>query len=396
VAVTNDVICGLFLLASNRASGLQHHVDAILEEQLNAQWIVLDRARVYSSEQTNTLSPPNEGVTGAEGDRNFNQFTFVTGLQIDGPSVVQEGAPARFTALAQLSNNTTNPVAVLWSADPPFSIDANGILVSGAITSNRTIQVTATHIHSIQTLTANLQVTFVNLPEPAIVFWDDPADIEYRTPLSATQLNATANVAGTFVYFPPARTILPAGIAQPLSVTFTPLDAAAYLPTNRTVHLTVLRARQTISFPLIPDKLEDDRPFTPPAFAYSDLPVTLDVVSGPAQMSGELVQLTGLGLVTLRATQGGDNDYWPADPVERSFTVRKHMFQLASFEVRQGSFRCILRGAPNHNYLLLVTSDLVNWAAIATNRADATGTLAIQVPWFVGESFKAYQSRSVP
>ena len=39
--------------------------------------------------------------------------------------------------------------------------------------------------------------------EKPVITWANPAPIVYGTPLSATQLNATASVAGTFVYDPP-------------------------------------------------------------------------------------------------------------------------------------------------------------------------------------------------
>ena len=60
------------------------------------------------------------------------------------------------------------------------------------------------------------------------ITWATPADIVYGTALSATQLNATASVPGTFVYTPPAGDRAEAGAAQTLSVTFTPTDAANY------------------------------------------------------------------------------------------------------------------------------------------------------------------------
>ena len=65
--------------------------------------------------------------------------------------------------------------------------------------------------------------------------WATPADITYGTALSATQLNATANVPGTFVYTPLAGTVLNAGAGQTLSVTFTPTDAANYTTATKTV-----------------------------------------------------------------------------------------------------------------------------------------------------------------
>ena len=71
------------------------------------------------------------------------------------------------------------------------------------------------------------------------ITWSAPADIVYGTALSATQLNATANVPGTFVYTPVAGTVLNAGAAQTLSVTFTPTDAANYTIATKTVAITV-------------------------------------------------------------------------------------------------------------------------------------------------------------
>ena len=58
-----------------------------------------------------------------------------------------------------------------------------------------------------------------------IITWPAPAPIAFGAPLDGTQLNATTNAFGTFVYNPPAGTILPVGAGQTLSVTFVSLDA---------------------------------------------------------------------------------------------------------------------------------------------------------------------------
>ena len=58
------------------------------------------------------------------------------------------------------------------------------------------------------------------------VSWSNPAPIVYGTLLGATQLNATTSTAGSFVYSPPAGTLLMAGLNQALSVAFTPNDTA--------------------------------------------------------------------------------------------------------------------------------------------------------------------------
>src|SRR6476646_6355029 len=64
-----------------------------------------------------------------------------------------------------------------------------------------------------------------NLP---VITWASPADIVYGTPLSATQLDATADVPGRFSYSPPIGTMFAAGQNQPLSVTFIPNDTVNY------------------------------------------------------------------------------------------------------------------------------------------------------------------------
>jgi hypothetical protein len=72
---------------------------------------------------------------------------------------------------------------------------------------------------------------------PAIT-WATPAAITAGTALSSTQLNATANVPGAFVYNPTAGTVLATGTTT-LSVTFTPTDATDYASATQTVQLIV-------------------------------------------------------------------------------------------------------------------------------------------------------------
>jgi sugar lactone lactonase YvrE len=79
------------------------------------------------------------------------------------------------------------------------------------------------------------------------VSWPSPAAITYGMAIGSTQLNATASVAGTFVYSPPAGTVLSAG-PQALYVNFTPTDPAAYTSVVAHTYLQVNRATPTISW----------------------------------------------------------------------------------------------------------------------------------------------------
>ena len=83
--------------------------------------------------------------------------------------------------------------------------------------------------------------------ETPVITWNSPAPISPNTPLSSTQLDASAAdpntgaaVAGTFVYTPAAGTLLPLG-DQTLSVTFTPTDTTGYTAVTTSVTLVVER-----------------------------------------------------------------------------------------------------------------------------------------------------------
>src|SRR5207247_8098127 len=80
-----------------------------------------------------------------------------------------------------------------------------------------------------------------------VITWATPVDITYPTALSGTQLNATADAAGSFVYSPVAGTVLNAGSGQTLSVTFTPTDTTNYKTAGKTVQINVLKAKATIT-----------------------------------------------------------------------------------------------------------------------------------------------------
>ena len=79
------------------------------------------------------------------------------------------------------------------------------------------------------------------------VSWSNPQRIVYGTPLSATQLNATASVPGAFVYSPRAGTVLSVGPTQALSVTFTPADTVNQSTVTAAVVLSVVPATPNLT-----------------------------------------------------------------------------------------------------------------------------------------------------
>jgi hypothetical protein len=112
---------------------------------------------------------------------------------------------------------------------------------------NQTLKVTFTPADTTDYTTATAGAT-INVDEvtPTLT-WAEPAAVVYGTPLGGTQLDATANVPGTFSYNVAAGTILGAG-PQTLSVTFTPTDSANYATATASVTLTVLQATPTLTW----------------------------------------------------------------------------------------------------------------------------------------------------
>ncbi len=87
-----------------------------------------------------------------------------------------------------------------------------------------------------------------SVPVTPTITWSNPADITYDTALSATQLDATASVPGTFTYTPATGTVLNAGADQTLSVSFTPTDTTDYAAVAATVTINVDQATPTITW----------------------------------------------------------------------------------------------------------------------------------------------------
>ena len=80
---------------------------------------------------------------------------------------------------------------------------------------------------------------------PAVT-WNPPAAIVYGTVLSTTQLDASADVAGDYLFSPAAGAVLGAGV-QTLSVTFTPTDTTDFITVQATTTIQVGRATPTVS-----------------------------------------------------------------------------------------------------------------------------------------------------
>jgi hypothetical protein len=146
------------------------------------------------------------------------------------------------TALSGTQLNASASVPGTFAYNPP----AGTVLAVGA---SQTLSVTFTPTDTTAYSTATATTTITVTKATPSITWPTPASIVYGTVLSATQLNASAGVAGTFAYTPVAGTVLAAGAGQTLSVTFTPTDTANYTTASASVAITVTKATPSIAWP---------------------------------------------------------------------------------------------------------------------------------------------------
>ena len=136
--------------------------------------------------------------------------------------------------------------------------------------------------------------------------------------------------------------------------------------------LVIAKADQTIDFAAIGDQMITDT-VNLSATASSGLTVAFEVLSGPATISGgTTLTFTGVGEVSIRASQTGNGNWNAAPAVTRTFNVSQETAQVlsqSSVNVRengQGRFFVRLNQAPSTNVVVSVA------------RSAGDGSIAIQ------------------
>jgi len=174
-----------------------------------------------------TLSATNAGGT-ATLELTLGIGKALTAVSLSNLSYTYDGTAKSATVATVVGGLSVN-VTYNSSATPPT---AAGTYAVDAVISDSNYQGAAT---------GNLVIGSAS----TTVSWATPSAITYTMVLSGTQLNATANVAGSFVYSPTLGTMLTAG-SQTLSVTFTPADTTDYTGSTGSVTLMVNQATAPI------------------------------------------------------------------------------------------------------------------------------------------------------
>lgn len=117
--------------------------------------------------------------------------------------------------------------------------------------------------------------------------------------------------------------------AGSVTVTAAQTGNANYLPAASVeASFAVNQAEQIVTFPNPGTKAYGTAPFALGAASSSTLPVLYSIISGPAELAGNVMTLTGVGLVTVAAWQAGDANHLGAEPVSVSFSVTPASAQI--------------------------------------------------------------------
>ena len=319
---------------------------------------------------TGTWSFDFTGSALAEGSHTFTATTADLAGNISGgsPALLVEIVVATITApvISAISNDSGA------SSTDGVTNDAT-LILTGTATANQTVAVARNGVGEIGTATANgagawsFDYTASTLPDGVYLFTaiasdtagnasavsaDFPVTIDATAPVVGTQPVGGTFVAGGSFSLSVAATDASAltyqwslgaaavandstrtgattstithtnigvvGFAGNYTVAVT--DLAGNTTTSTVAAVIVEQADQTITFPAITDQLTTSAPFAISATASTGFAVTFAVVSGPATVSGSTVTVTGVGSVTIRATQAGDVNYQTAT-ADRTFTV---------------------------------------------------------------------------
>jgi hypothetical protein len=141
--------------------------------------------------------------------------------------------------------------------------------------------------------------------------------------------------------------------------------------------LTVNKAAQTISFTGPADQPFNTAPILLGATATSGLPVGFSVFSGPAELSGNALTLTGAGRITVRAAQAGDANYDPAPQIDRSFTVFTNFAAWRQVIFTAGELADPAISGPNAVYGFDGYANLVKYALGHNPKAPNTSELPV-------------------
>jgi hypothetical protein len=206
-----------------------------------------------------------------------------------------------------------------------------------------------------------------------IMAWSNATPIHYGAALTSEQLNATANVPGSFAYDPTNGTVLDSG-TRSLYVIFTPMDAVDYSSATNAVDLVVLRGALTVT--------------------------ASNAIRGYGQANpgfgGAITSLTNGDIITANYTCSATTNSPPGtyaivptlvDPDNRrtNYTVSLdsgtltvgYLLHIDTSNIASTGAQLTMSAIPGQAYWVQVSTNLVDWANLSNVTANSDGIVEV-------------------
>ncbi|MFZ5880906.1 MAG: choice-of-anchor Q domain-containing protein [Chloroflexota bacterium] len=286
------------------------------------------------------------------------------------------------TALGATQLNATADVP----GDFTYTPTSGEILTVGT----HTLHVDFTPTDMVNYANASKDVSITVTKVMPVITWANPANIVYGTPLSGTQLNASASTPGTFTYNPASGTVLNAG-THTLHVDFVPTDTVNYANTSKEVSITVTKAAPVITW-------------ADPAEIDQGTPLSDTQLNATANTPGTFTYTPAAGTTLSAGTHTLHVDFVPTDTVNYAnaskevsinvidqvlfadvpdgFWARLHIERLYLNQITGGCANNPLRYCPNTNVNRAMMAVFVLRAAHGQDFTPppATGAVFADVP----------------
>jgi probable HAF family extracellular repeat protein len=208
------------------------------------------------------------------------------------------GNPSPTGSVTLTSGSYISSPATLNGGSAIINIAASSLVIGSNLLSAAYTPDTA----SSSTYTAASGTATVTIQGYPVITWATPAAIPYGTPLSATQLDATASVAGLFTYVPSSGTVPTAGL-QTLTATFTPTDTTDYTTATGSVQLTVNKATPVIAW-------------AAPAAIFYGTALSATQLNATSTAAGSFAYSPSLGTVPTAGLQTLTATFTPTDAID--------------------------------------------------------------------------------
>ena len=150
--------------------------------------------------------------------------------------------------------------------------------------------------------------------------------------------------------------------------------------TSGSASLFVSKLAQFISFSTPRAKTYGDAPFPLIATSTSGLSVRFSVLDGPGSILGTTLSLTGIGTVSVRASQAGNDTYYAASNMESNIEVLPSFSSWRELNFTLAELADLSRSGPNAVYGQDGVSNLVKYALGLNPKVNVASALPPPLP----------------